>query len=115
MKDIIKLFFYLYIFVWSISLLVHLVTSIDHDDMAKEIKEEYDIPFTIAQTVVGHWESDSNFFPFPSEQFYVIDEETGDKVVLAKVRFGFVNIKEKNVEKYFKLSEVSNMIKENFR
>lgn len=115
MKDIIKLFLYLYLCVWSISALVHFVTSIDHDDMAKEIKEEYDIPFTIAQTVVERWESEPNFFPFPSDQFYVIDEETGDKVVLAKVRFGFVNIKEKNVEKYFKLSEVSKMIKESFR
>lgn len=115
MRDIIKLFLYLYLCVWSISALVHFVTLIDYDDMAKEIKEEYDIPFTIAQTVVKNWESDYNYFPFPSEHFYVIDKETGDKVVLAKVRFGIVNIKEKNVEKYFKLSEVSKMIKETFQ
>ena len=114
MKDIIKLFCY-YIIVWSISLLVHLVTKIDYDDMAKEIKEEYDIPLTIAQTVVDNMECDYKFFPFPSDRFYIIDGETGDKVTLAKVRFGFVNIKEKNVEKYFNLSEVSKMIKENFR
>ena len=114
MKDIIKLFFYSYIFVWSISLLAHFITSVDYNDMAKEIKEEYDIPLTIAQTVVDNMDCDYKFFPFPSERYYIIDGETGDKVVLAKVRFGFVNIKEKNMEKYFKLSEVSKMIKENF-